>query len=372
MNCHPTFMRLLDISGKPLPLIINRCQMIKSKRTARSKWILIGVGLLSFLTMMIYLVDILTSQEVSSIADLVENVLHSFPFVIMIAYIDYQLVKYIYKTHWLCNNLIPRILFEFTALSVLAIIFVQIGSLPFKYNGNLVVYIHSMLYIKTIMPAILMNTFTITIIEFFVQNQQSSEREIEFERLQTDNLKMQYQQLKGQINPHFLFNSLNAMVSLINKDPQRATIYTKKLSEVYRYVLTHDMEDSVKVSDEMEFIRNYIAILDIRFEKGLRVEIDVRKQDYERNIPPMALQVLVENAVKHNVVSASKPLHVTISSDGNYLIASNNISPRLRVETSTGIGLKNLSGKCKITTGKDIIINDNRSQFTVKIPLSCK
>lgn len=347
---------------------MNSYPKMKRENTARSQWILIGIGLLSFLTMITCLIDILTSKENPSIADLVANVLRSFPFVIGIAYVDYQLVKYIYKTRWLCNHFMARILFEFVALSVLAVVFVLIGSLPFKYNSNLLEYMHSML-LEGIMPAILMNVFTITIIEFFVQNRQSKEREIEFERLQTDHLKMQYQQLKGQINPHFLFNSLNAMVSLINKDPQRATIYTKKLSEVYRYVLTHDLEDTVKVSDEIEFIRNYIAILEIRFEKGLQVEVDIQRQDAQREISPMALQVLIENAVKHNVVSASKPLHVVISSDGEYLTVSNNISPRSRVEISTGIGLKNLSGKCRIITGRDIVIENTDLQFIVKIPL---
>lgn len=145
------------------------------------------------------------------------------------------------------------------------------------------------------MPAILMNIFTITIIEFFIRNQQSKQREVAFERLQTDHSRMQYQQLKGQINPHFLFNSLNALVSLINKDPQRATIYTKKLSDVYRYVLTHDTEDTVKVDDEIAFIRNYIDILHIRFDKGLLVEVELPEQETKRRVCPMALQVLVEN-----------------------------------------------------------------------------
>lgn len=348
---------------------MNSSPKMKRENTARSQWILIGIGLLSFLTMITYLIDVLTSQENPTIADLLINVLRSFPFVVGIAYVDYQLVKYIYRTRWLCNHFMARILFEFVALSVLAVVFVLIGSLPFKFNSNLSEYMHSMLYLEGIMPAILMNVFTITIIEFFVQNRQSKEREIEFERLQTDHLKMQYQQLKGQINPHFLFNSLNAMVSLINKDPHRATIYTKKLSEVYRYVLTHDLEDTVKVSDEIEFIRNYIAILEIRFEKGLQVEVDMCRQDAQRKISPMALQVLVENAVKHNVVSTSKPLHVVISSDAEYLTVSNNISPRSRVEMSTGIGLKNLSGKCRIITGRDIVIENTDLQFIVKIPL---
>lgn len=338
---------------------------MQKRNVARSKWILMGIGLLSFLTMVVFL----TSKGSISFVDLGENVLRSYPFVLGIAYVDYLLVKYIYRTKWLCSNLIIRILFELVALSILAVLFLLMGNLPFKYNSDLAEYFNLVFNGKAVMPVIMMNIFTITIIEFFVLNQQSKQREIEFERLQTDNLKMQYQQLKGQINPHFLFNSLNALVSLINKDPERATAYTKKLSEVYRYVLTHDRQDSIKISDEIAFIRNYTDILYIRFEKGLQVEIDVSKQDADREISPMALQVLVENAVKHNVVSVSKPLQVTISTDGEYLTVTNNVSPRLRVEESTGIGLKNLSEKYKIIVNKDIVVENNSLQFIVKIPL---
>lgn len=343
--------------------------MVRTSNVARKKWILIGIGLSSFLTMLVYLVGILTHKENFSFVDLGQNVLRSFPFMVAIAYVDYLLVKYINNTRWLYSNLVIRILFEFTALSALAILFLFIGSIPFKYSGNLAEYINSMFHGEAAMPVIIVNIFTITVIEFFVQNQRSIQREIEFERLQTDNLKMQYQQLKGQINPHFLFNSLNVLVSLINKDPERATLYTKKLSEVYRYVLTHDMQDTIRINEELEFIRNYVDILHIRFGKGLQIRIEVSEQDLVREISPMALQVLVENAVKHNVVSASKPLHVHILTDGEYLTVVNNISLRSRVEKSTGIGLKNLSEKYKIIMKEDIIVENNHLQFTVKIPL---
>lgn len=168
---------------------MNSYPKMKLENKARSQWILIGIGLLSFLTMITYLIDILSSNGNAYVGNLVVNVLGTFPFVIGVAYIDYQLVKYIYRTRWLCENFRIRILFEFLALSVLAVVFLLIGSLPFKYNSSLLEYMHSLLYVKAIMPAILMNVFTITIIEFFVQNKQSKERELEFERLQTDHFQ---------------------------------------------------------------------------------------------------------------------------------------------------------------------------------------
>jgi len=219
-----------------------------------------------------------------------------------------------------------------------------------------------MQYDGVVVTSILFNVFAVTVIEFFVQNRKK-------QMLQQENARMQYQQLKSQINPHFLFNSLNVLVSLINKDSERATNYTKMLSDVYRYVLTHDLEDTVSVHSELEFIQNYIEILQIRFGDGLNFTFDVRQSDMQREIPPMTLQVLVENAVKHNALTASNSLTIHISSDSRNLIVSNNIIPRMRIENSMGIGLENIKEKYGLIAGKTVSIIKTDQEFTVKLPL---
>jgi LytS/YehU family sensor histidine kinase len=286
-----------------------------------------------------------------------------------IACIDYKLVKFIHLTEKINKNIWIRILFEVLSLSVLAATFVFVGNIPFKYQQGLINYLESMDFLEAVIASILLNIFTITIIEFFIQYQQNKDNEIQYQQLQVENAQIQYKQLKGQINPHFLFNSLNVLVSLINKDTERATDYTKKLSEVYRYVLTHDLRDVITLREEITFINNYIEILKIRFDKGLSFEINMDEKDLDSNIIPMTLQVLIENAIKHNIVSASKYLTVKITINNGYIIVANKISPRSRVEHSTGIGLKILQEKYRIIADKEISIENNNSEFIVQIPI---
>lgn len=187
--------------------------------------------------------------------------------------------------------------------------------------------------------------------------------------LQKENAILQYRQLKSQINPHFLFNSLNVLISTINKDQEAAVKYTKKLSAVYRYVLTQDLQDTVTVMEEMHFINNYIDILRSRFNKGLEVKINITSEDMLRSIPPMSLQLLVENAVKHNSLLPDDPLVINISTNHSSLIVSNNLKPRMSHPGESGIGLKNLSKKYKLIAGTDISVLKENNTFTVKLPL---
>lgn len=187
--------------------------------------------------------------------------------------------------------------------------------------------------------------------------------------LQKENAILQYRQLKSQINPHFLFNSLNVLVSTINKDRDAAVEYTKKLSAVYRYVLTQDLQDTVTLKEEMDFIDNYTGILRARFDKGLEFRFDINPDDMLKSIPPMSLQLLIENAVKHNAVLPDDPLVINISTAHSFLIVSNNLKPRVSCNNGIGIGLKNLSKKYEIIAGTDISVLKDSNTFTVKLPL---
>lgn len=319
------------------------------------------VGLLSFLALFLYLINFLTSDEPFGFAVFAQSFLISFPYLVLLAWIDYKLVIFINRSRWLVKHLVLRIISEGIALSILATAFVALGNLPFYYH-NFWEYIQSNNYLESVIAAILINVFSVTVIEFFVQNKRN-------EMLQQENSKMQYRQLKSQINPHFLFNSLNVLISLINRDSQRATDYTKKLSDVYRYVLSHDLEDTVLVGDEIKFIRNYVEILQIRFGEGLKVNFNISDYGMQQRIPPMALQVLVENAVKHNTITSLDPLTISISSDNENLSVSNNIIPRMRVEEGMGIGLENLKKKYYLISDKTVSVERNNSEFIVRLPL---
>lgn len=318
------------------------------------------IVLVAFSTLFLYLIELLTSKPVFDVFRFSVNYVISLPFILLMILADYGLVVWMNRVRRINRNIYVRVALEGLAAVLLSAVLVVIGNLPFV--DDLREYICSLNYWKSVMAAVLINIFTLTSIEFFVQNRINQE-------LQNENEVMRYRQLKSQINPHFLFNSLNVLVSLINRDGDLAVDYTKKLSEVYRYVLTRDQADTVPVADELEFIGNYIGILRTRFREGLEFQFCVREEDRHRSLPPMSLQLLVENAVKHNAVSAMSPLIIRIASDGAFLSVSNNINLRISEGPGTGTGLGNLAKKYSIIAGKSIVVEKTETFFSVRLPL---
>jgi two-component system, LytTR family, sensor kinase len=180
---------------------------------------------------------------------------------------------------------------------------------------------------------------------------------------------VKYDALRNQLNPHFLFNALTSLNSLIFEDQQLASDFLQQLSKVYRYVLQNKDKETVTLATELNFISHYISLLKIRFMNAIEFDIKVAENYKEREIVPLTLQVLIENAVKHNIVSPSSPLRLTVKADGDYLVVENNINKKVQVETSNQLGLNNLVGFYKYLSEKPIVINERKKIFTVKIPL---
>lgn len=177
-----------------------------------------------------------------------------------------------------------------------------------------------------------------------------------------------HEALKSQIGPHFLFNSLNVLSGLIDENPFKAQEFIAGLAQVYRYVLDQKDKDWVKVSEEISFAENYLDLVKTRFENGLNIEIEEGLRDSEALIAPLTLQLLLENSIKHNSVSAHKPLHIRIFSQNNYLVTANNLNPKKTLGERTGTGLKNIKGRYH-EAGENIYIEQTENQFVVKIPL---
>ena len=325
------------------------------------KIVVISLLILSLLTLFLYLIELLTSKPAFDVFRFTINYAISLPFLLFLILTDYLLVVVVAnRLRRIRDSFVLKVIFEGVVSVALSAVLVVVGNYPFI--DDIGGYILSGNYWKSVVAALLMNVIAIVILEFFVQSQKN-------QRLMQENMQMQYMQLKSQINPHFLFNGLNVLVSLINKDREVAVEYTKRMSEVYRYVLTYDLQDTVCVEDEMSFINNYVEILKMRYGKGLVVNIDIKETDRARRIPPMALQVLIENSVKHNVVSASEPLKIDIGSDGMFLFVRNSVNMRFSVEDGLGIGLDNLKKKYFLIAEKNILIENDEHCFTVKLPL---
>ena len=181
-----------------------------------------------------------------------------------------------------------------------------------------------------------------------------------------------FESLKNQLDPHFLFNSLNVLTSLIGENPNQAERFTTKLSKVYRYVLEQRNKDLVPIEEELKFAKTYMELLGMRFEDAVKFNIPDIISTNELKIVPLSLQLLLENAVKHNVVSTSKPLTINIYEEDNYLIIENNINPKEALGKSTKIGLQNIADRYGLITQRGVKIKNNNKKFKVSLPLLIK
>ena len=204
-----------------------------------------------------------------------------------------------------------------------------------------------------------------TIILFFILWQKSVNKEY---RLREENLKFRYQNLKSHLNPHFLFNTLNDLSEIVHTDADGAERYIIRLSEIYRYVLANEETDYVPLSSEIDFVKSYFWLQSERGGDKCNLKIDLNGIDRWRVIP-VSVQMLVENAIKHNSISSTNPLNITLTIEDDYLVVSNNIQRRSLPGETHRTGLKNLRERTKLLTKKDIVVIENSATFIVKIPL---
>ena len=202
-------------------------------------------------------------------------------------------------------------------------------------------------------------------IAFYSKWQEMLKRTFE---LKEQNLIFQNETLKGQVNPHFLFNSLNTLSSLINTETDIANSFINKLSSIYRYILDNSTKVKVPLTNEIEFVRDYYYLHQIRNEGKIFMTIHV-PDDSGFQIMPVSLQLLIENAIKHNMASLEKPLQIDVYIEGQHIVVKNNIQKMATQISSTKIGLKNLNERVRLITGKEIIVEESVSDFIVKIPL---
>ena len=190
----------------------------------------------------------------------------------------------------------------------------------------------------------------------------------ELERFRKENVEYQFEMLKLQLNPHFLFNSLNTLSSLVYEDPAKASDFIRRLSDVYRYVLDNRNQELVTLGQEMDFISSFTFLLGIRFQGMVTFRLDIGKESLSKQIAPMTIQLLVENAVKHNIASKQKPLEVDIFTRDGYVWVTNRLQLK-EGATNTGVGLKNIASRYGFLTERKVEVIREEEFFKVKIPL---
>ena len=200
---------------------------------------------------------------------------------------------------------------------------------------------------------------------------------IEKEQLERANMQSQLESLRNQVNPHFLFNSLNTLVNIIPEYPDNAVRFVQKLSKVYRYILEMRDTNTIPLSTELEFLNAYIFLLKERFGENLIIHINIPLDDEsitDRKIVPLALQILFENAIKHNIVSSAKPLRIEVFTEKNneHLIVKNNLQRKNQVQEGTGVGLDNIKTRYKLVCNKEVEVIVSAQSFMVSLPLLSK
>lgn len=220
-------------------------------------------------------------------------------------------------------------------------------------------------------------TFVISISVFYlILNRKSQFRirqmQVQAEQLMKENAVAQFEALKNQVSPHFLFNSLSILSSLVHVDANLSEKFIDQLSKAYRYILEQKDNDTVSLRTELEFLRSYAFLLKIRFENKFDVKVLISDADAEKyQVAPLTLQLLIENCVKHNRMSEKEPLIVTILANDKYLVVRNPNRPRNEIEktTSTGIGLANIKNRYQLLSESSVLVEQDEELFTVKIPL---
>ena len=213
----------------------------------------------------------------------------------------------------------------------------------------------------------------LTLVLFFIARilrllKDQQEGMVAFERLKQENLRNELAAIKNQVDPHFLFNSLNSLSSLVREN-EPASQFVRKLAYIYRYILQNGDTDLVTLADELKFLESYTYLIKTRYRDRFEIDIRVAPEMNSATLPPMALQLLVENAVKHNEISESNPLKVEIYSEDGKLIVRNPIRPRTTLPESTGYGLTNLEKRFALLKKDRISVSEEDGMFTVSLPL---
>lgn len=204
---------------------------------------------------------------------------------------------------------------------------------------------------------------------FMEELKKTSRKEVVEQKLIAKSANAQFETLKNQLDPHFLFNSLNVLSSLIDENPKQAQKFTASMSKIYRYVLEQKDKELVTVEDEMEFAKTYCELLKTRFENSVDFIFDVQKEDYRRYVVPLSLQLLLENCIKHNFATSSKPLVIKVFSENDTLCIENNLQVREQMKESAGIGLANIVQRYSLLTKRNVFIEKSEDYFKVKLPI---
>lgn len=299
---------------------------------------------------------LLSNHDGNQLSVVIKNMSVNIPICIAGGCVDYYIIKFLHKK--LKNRLQSGII----------ILDIFLISLIMGIMISVCVWIwsHHLLSVTQIFSFLTWNSLFVLLLELLIHTQEQMSYERKIMTAEKEKALYQLYALKNQVNPHFLFNSLNVLASLTYESPELANKFVKKLSAVYRYILTTSQNPTVNLSDEMRFASTYLYLEKMRHGDSLLVDIRETPNMGTRQIIPVSVQMLIENALKHNTATPDKPLTILIDEGANGVTVSNNIQRRNNVN-NTGVGLKNLRKQYELHH-QQIIISENDNRFTVFLP----
>ncbi len=292
----------------------------------------------------------------------------SFVFALILVYLNLQIINRLDNIFPLPERLLPRIPAEFLLAVFAGII---IGSSVTVVAGTLMPYEDGLLknIINNSLITSVLNIIIITVIEAIVWFKRSQQSLVKAERLERENSQIRFETLKSQLNPHFLFNSLNVLSSLIKKDSDKAQNFVDEFSSVYRYTLDVIEKPVVELREEIDFAKSYLFLQKIRFDNAVDMEINVDASILNFLVPPLAVQTLLENAFKHNKATTESHLKIKIFNDNDSLVVVNNLQPKIKGSDSKGVGLNNLNKRYELLGDELPQFSVTEKEYVAKIPL---
>ena len=296
-------------------------------------------------------------SENFSVSAFAKSFLLNFPLCVAMVYVDVNVVRCTVRFQLLSPVL--KLLVDLIVTGVTIAALCVVANILYSGNGDID-------FIREILPSLLLGGIIMLCVEFYflgLRQSADSKRLLEIEK---EKAKYQYEALKNQINPHFLFNCLNVIASLAYENPDKTNLFTKRLSNVYRYLLSTRTKNLVQVADELKFADEYVFLQQIRFEKNLNITIVKIEEHDSKMIVPASIQMSVENAIKHNICNSANPLEVMIEVYSDHVSIRNKLN-RLHGSCGTGTGIENLREQFK-SNGKDITITETESEYIVELP----
>lgn len=340
----------------------------KDKRVLSSsytKWLLLAAGIIFILRIGVVLILSQVSVDSESIYGIIQDILSNSVGLLILICLNILYIRYSDKKFSKTSRLKRTIILSFFTIASGLIETLIIGfGFPFTifsgFNGNFIL----------VFTLSLLTEITIYCIIFIINYALTARRDMQTQRERAHTAQYRYMKLKGQVNPHFLFNSLNILDCLVCEEKtEQASVYIHKLAGIYRYMIKSEDEELVKLSDELVFISKYTDLLKVRFTEGLQIETAIDDDCLNRLILPCSLQLLIENATKHNTVSGDNPLRIKIEASGETVRVINNIVPKITQSPSTGLGHKYISRQYLDLCGKSIDIDIDENTYCVTLPL---